>query len=418
MTGRWPSLSRPLRGCRLPGPRTRLASPRPTALRRQCAPPGLRSPAERWPIARVESQTGACATFLSWDPSAWIRHVPGHAPFTSSSITASVHSRATCPSRFGQRGATLADPVPSSWFRTTSTVSSACGSRACCSSVPDLGSTGFRRTAAFASRETRRMRAGSSPVRSYPSKASPRRQPCRIAAAVALLPFVAPPSRAVAEAAAATKALRSVPIARDLASGRDRSEERRDRGRPTPRAEPGICSRSAAGPHPRVRRAGAIRARVAPRAHVRSALDRSEPPVARRPEPHAGGASAPTALPPGSATDRVFTPLDLRLRPRSPRPERRDDEFEAWRPTSGPCSTDESVAPPAVAGDRCSFLPWALFPFEASGLSLAGAPGLPGSDPTADPRGAEPSVARRSDTPFGRVCPRKVPATVAGRWPP
>lgn len=63
-------------------------------------------------------------------------------------------------------------------------------------------------------RERRRTRTGSSPARSYPSKASPRRQPCRIAAVVASLPFVAPlPDDADPKAGATLeRSLRSVPI--------------------------------------------------------------------------------------------------------------------------------------------------------------------------------------------------------------
>jgi len=63
-------------------------------------------------------------------------------------------------------------------------------------------------------RERRRTRAGSSPARSYPSKASPRRQPCRIAAVLASLPFVAPlPDDADPKAGATLeRSLRSVPM--------------------------------------------------------------------------------------------------------------------------------------------------------------------------------------------------------------
>jgi hypothetical protein len=83
------SLASPARlpcGCRLPSPH-----PRPSHLPpsppcgEERVPPGLRSRSERWPIARVgTADPKACATSLSWDPSAWtgtcrsLRHPPLH----------------------------------------------------------------------------------------------------------------------------------------------------------------------------------------------------------------------------------------------------------------------------------------------------------------------------------------------------
>lgn len=83
--------------------------------------------------------------------------------------------------------------VPSSRFCTASTASSTHRFRACCISVPDLGFAGFRASAAVASGEASGS-AGVLPTQ-HPSKAFPRRQPCPIAEAVPLVPFVPPPPR-------------------------------------------------------------------------------------------------------------------------------------------------------------------------------------------------------------------------------
>jgi hypothetical protein len=137
------------------------------------------------------ADASACATFLSWDPSAQNRSRAGRrAIHPSIDITVSVHSHATCPSRFGQRGATLASPVPPSWFRTTSAVSSAPGFAGLLHPAADPGVRCVSRTAPGD------HRSGSGDARTllatwirYPSKDIPRRQPHRVTAAVAPLPL-------------------------------------------------------------------------------------------------------------------------------------------------------------------------------------------------------------------------------------
>ena len=113
-------------------------------------------------------------------------------------------SRGTCASTPGDVSAAIVAlaypaiaPVPPSWFRTTSTVSSAQGFRACCIPVPE----GVRRVSpsrpplvALRRPEDRRpLSSGGSrgsPLRtSHPSKKSPRQQPFHIAVAVAPSPL-------------------------------------------------------------------------------------------------------------------------------------------------------------------------------------------------------------------------------------
>jgi len=70
-------------------------------------------------------------------------------------------------------------------------------------------------------------------------------------------------------------------------------------------------------------------------------------------------------------------------------------EVSGCRPTSGRCSTDESVALPRVAAKQCSFLPWDFIPFEVprhrgpwSDRDRYPAPGFDGAgsgDPTRRP---------------------------------
>jgi hypothetical protein len=80
------SPARPPCGCRLPSPHPRPSHPPPSPpCGEERVPPGLRSRSKRWPIARVgTADPKACATFLSWDPSAWtgtcrsLRHPPLH----------------------------------------------------------------------------------------------------------------------------------------------------------------------------------------------------------------------------------------------------------------------------------------------------------------------------------------------------
>jgi hypothetical protein len=189
----------------------------------------------------------------------------------------------------------------------------------------------------------------------------------------------------------------------------------RDPGRPTIGADPGICSRAAADPHPRVRRTEAIRARVAPRAHVRSDLDRSVPPVARRPEP-------PVVVPPPrpraprqrdrSRRHPARPPLPTRARP-----EGRANRIEAWRPTAGPCSTDESVCT-ARRCRRPMLVPsMGSVPFRGSRLPrwCARSPGVRSRRRSARSRVTGCPAARHA----GRLrLSEEGPTTVAGRWPP
>jgi hypothetical protein len=117
-------------------------------------------------------------------PSPGIR--PDSAP--PPSLPAVVHSRdgAEAPPHRAV-AATPRHRVPSSWSPTTSTASSDLGSRAFAARFRTWGSSGFtgsRRRLDLAIEL--RTRAGSSPTL-YPSKVSPRRQPCRITATDPLL---------------------------------------------------------------------------------------------------------------------------------------------------------------------------------------------------------------------------------------
>jgi hypothetical protein len=191
LAGRWPLLRAPLAvaGCpaRIRGPHTphppRLAAKSAylqafalvrSAGRSPGSEPQTRKPARPFsPGIRPHgpARAGRCAIHPSID------------------ITVSVHSRATCPLRFGRRGATLVRPVPSTWFRTTSTASSAPGSRACCIPLPILGFTAFRAPRPVVAEATpERTHAPRNVVR-YPSKDFPRRQPHHVTVAVAPLPL-------------------------------------------------------------------------------------------------------------------------------------------------------------------------------------------------------------------------------------
>jgi hypothetical protein len=121
---------------------------------------------------------------------------PAFAPFLRSTPL-SVHSRSVLPPPFGAPAPPAAHHVPPSWILTTSTVCSALGVRECCIPVRK-GFAAFPgasplavcfmdpKVLAPASRAAHHR----SPQRgSYPSKHSPRRQPYRITAAVALLPL-------------------------------------------------------------------------------------------------------------------------------------------------------------------------------------------------------------------------------------
>ena len=83
-----------------------------------------------------------------------------------------------------------ASHVPPSWFRTTSTVCSAQRVAGLLHPAASQGFAAFRVLPPPASPESDRGGRGQSPRRgSHPSKSSPRQQPYRITAAVALLPF-------------------------------------------------------------------------------------------------------------------------------------------------------------------------------------------------------------------------------------
>ena len=87
----------------------------------------------------------------------------------------SVHSRMTLPPPFGRRAARLADPVPSSWFCTTSTACSAAKLRACCIPLPTMGFVsfpGFRFQTAEAVGERGPFPATHVPLEELPSSAA------------------------------------------------------------------------------------------------------------------------------------------------------------------------------------------------------------------------------------------------------
>jgi hypothetical protein len=79
------------------------------------------------------------------------------------------------------RGFHAPTPVPSSWFRTTSTAFSASGPRVCCTPLPAMRFAAFR-AAGTDLRRDRRHRP--SPRRGHPTKGSPRQRPYRITAVV------------------------------------------------------------------------------------------------------------------------------------------------------------------------------------------------------------------------------------------
>jgi hypothetical protein len=80
-------------------------------------------------------------------------------------------------------------PVPSSWSLTTSTASSARRLQVCCTPLPVIRFASFPQTPypAFTRRFDWPLGPGFSRRGSYPSKGSPRQQPFRITAVVALI---------------------------------------------------------------------------------------------------------------------------------------------------------------------------------------------------------------------------------------
>jgi hypothetical protein len=89
--------------------------------------------------------------------------------------------------------------VPSSWFRTTSTVSSARRSRACCVPLPVMGFAAFRTTPAPSPTIGEPIGGGRRSCRPrsafHTPRRNPRRQPHHVTVAVAPLPLAAVPAR-------------------------------------------------------------------------------------------------------------------------------------------------------------------------------------------------------------------------------
>jgi hypothetical protein len=141
-------------------------------------------------------------------PSALLRSVgasepPEATPLPSIDLLSGVHSLEGLAAFDSGDGSHAVAPVPSSWFRTTSTVSSAlplvglaCAgglthgpeSRACCIPLPILGFAAFR---SWSGRRLLAVVDHVSPQRgSHPSEESPHHQPFRIPAAVAPSPWL------------------------------------------------------------------------------------------------------------------------------------------------------------------------------------------------------------------------------------
>jgi hypothetical protein len=103
----------------------------------------LRSSADR--PGRTASPSRTMRDLLSWVSPGTERSLdPSMPPHPSTDSTLSVHSHAALPAALRSCRFHLPDPVPPSWFRTTSAVSSAHGSRACCIPLPALGFVVFR----------------------------------------------------------------------------------------------------------------------------------------------------------------------------------------------------------------------------------------------------------------------------------
>jgi len=123
------------------------------------------------PAVRSETATCAAARFG--------RRPPLHRPRNTQACPG-VRHRASTPTHvavcFGPEENHPRNPVPSSWFRTTSTVSSARRSRACCIPLPVMGFAAFlesdSRSPAWQARPRREDRHPSSRRTSYPPKVS------------------------------------------------------------------------------------------------------------------------------------------------------------------------------------------------------------------------------------------------------
>ena len=142
-----------------------------------------------WPSSLLQSARESAGTssrrpLLSWDsnvalPQAYLQRVHSQEPRLPSG------RRCQAPTH-----------VPPSWFRTTTTVSSALKSRVCCTPQPAKGSLRFALAASPLHPKAARLVGVRSPQRgSHPSKTSPRQQPYRITAAVAFLPLPSCPAQ-------------------------------------------------------------------------------------------------------------------------------------------------------------------------------------------------------------------------------
>jgi len=210
--------------------RRRRASTTPLAVRDGRADPrGLGSPPEL-----VSCRPGRTSDLLSWDSSRRSRasriaperrderrNRPSTDPSPPSPrgcphgsvrrrwLPPSVHShRIAAASVHGASGSV--NPVPSSWFHTTSTASSARRSRACCIPLPVLGFAAFPGG----------LPRGSHPALSrdafHTPRRNPRRQPHHVTVAVAPWPFASGPSARPLTAVASSELRSSVPERRRL----------------------------------------------------------------------------------------------------------------------------------------------------------------------------------------------------------
>jgi hypothetical protein len=171
-----------------PGWPSRVPLPvRPSVPRRElaCEPPHLRSTPEPhrspWPILSAFS-LGFVHTSQPREPEG----VPVAPPST---CPLSVHSRDDGPSSLRLRGCHPRSPVPSSWFLTTSTASSALRVAGLLHPAADPGV--HRVSACSCPRSEDRDTGGFPAMQVRTPRRSPRRQPVRVTASVASLPFAA-----------------------------------------------------------------------------------------------------------------------------------------------------------------------------------------------------------------------------------
>jgi hypothetical protein len=174
-----------------------------------CGPSGLGSPTELsllpWsnstssrgirPALRSETATCAAARFGRRSP----LHRPRNAQARPESFAAERPLPRTLPHASVARRPS-SPLVPSSWFRTTSTVSSARRSRACCIPLPVMGFAAFpepgSRSATWQARSWREGRHLPRDALHTPRR-HPRLQPYHVTVAVAPLPLAVDPARPV-----------------------------------------------------------------------------------------------------------------------------------------------------------------------------------------------------------------------------